>query len=144
MRNRLANCHNPYQGKFPRVLVVCSAGLLRSPTAAWVLSNEPYNCNTRAAGADSNFALVPVDVVLLAWADHIVTVNKATLSRLRYDFTDFDDVAAEAKKKVWCLDIPDSFNYRDPELVKLIHEGIEKCGLKDALCNPQPTTAGAA
>ena len=43
--NRLANTQNKYQGKYKKVLCVCSAGLLRSPTAALVLSQEPFNFN---------------------------------------------------------------------------------------------------
>ena len=50
LMNRLGNSKNPYQGDFKKVLCVCSAGLLRSPTAAWVLSNAPFNFNTREIG----------------------------------------------------------------------------------------------
>lgn len=49
--NRIANASNKFQGSYKRVLCVCSAGLLRSPTAALVLSKDPYNFNTRACGA---------------------------------------------------------------------------------------------
>ena len=30
------NCGNGYQGKYPKVLAVCSAGLLRSATIAFI------------------------------------------------------------------------------------------------------------
>ena len=50
LMNRIANSTNPFQKDYKRVLCVCSAGLLRSPTAAYVLSQAPYNYNTRAAG----------------------------------------------------------------------------------------------
>jgi predicted protein tyrosine phosphatase len=72
--NRLGNCGNRFQGGRNRVLCVCSAGMLRSPTIAWVLSNEPYGFNTRAAGISDEYALIPVDEVLLSWADEIVCV----------------------------------------------------------------------
>lgn len=80
--NRLANSSNIYQGKFKRVLCVCSAGLLRSPTAAFVLSQEPYNYNTRAAGLIKEFALVPVDEVLIRWADEIVCMSNEQAEQL--------------------------------------------------------------
>ena len=48
--NRLGNSRNIYQGKDKRVLCVCSAGLLRSPTAANVLHKE-FGYNTRACGS---------------------------------------------------------------------------------------------
>ena len=57
--------NNPYQGKDKRVLFVCSAGLLRSATAARIYASK---YNTRAAGS-ANYALVPVSDELIAWAD---------------------------------------------------------------------------
>lgn len=112
LMNRLANCSNIYQGKYKRVLCVCSAGLLRSPTAAFVLSQEPYNFNTRAAGLEKEFALIPVDEVLLEWADEIVCMNDEQAERLA-------DMSPEGKRIV-SLNIEDSFRYRDPKLIELI------------------------
>jgi predicted protein tyrosine phosphatase len=114
LMNRLGNANNPFQGPYKRVLCVCSAGLLRSPTAAWVLSQEPYNFNTRAAGLTKEFALIPVDRVLLHWADEIVCMNEDQAAEI--------NGMLEEPKPVVCLNIPDSFRYRDPELVRLILE----------------------
>lgn len=58
--NRAFVVGNSAQGRFRKVLCVCSAGVLRSPTAAWVFSNAPFNCNTRSAGTE-DCALVRVD-----------------------------------------------------------------------------------
>lgn len=46
-KNQLANVGNRFQTKTKKVLCVCSAGLLRSPTLANVL-NLKYGFNTRA------------------------------------------------------------------------------------------------
>lgn len=119
LMNRLANCSNKYQGRYKRVLCVCSAGLLRSSTAAWVLSNEPYNYNTRAAGLTKEFALVPVDEVLLAWSDEVVTMNAEQAEQIR-------EMLGEEEKPIIVLGIPDSFRYRDPALVSLIRESYDK------------------
>ena len=119
LMNRLANCSNKYQGKYKRVLCVCSAGLLRSPTAAWVLSNEPYNFNTRAAGLTKEFALVPVDEVLLTWADQIVVMNSEQAEQIR-------SLLGDEEKPIIVLGIPDSFPYRDETLVGLIRESYDK------------------
>lgn len=118
LMNRLANCANKYQGRYKRVLCVCSAGLLRSPTAAWVLSNEPYNYNTRAAGLAKEFALVPVDEVLLAWADEIVTMSAEQAEKIRSMLIDETPIVV--------LGIPDSFMYRDEKLISLIRESYDK------------------
>ena len=119
LMNRLANCSNRYQGKYKRVLCVCSAGLLRSPTAAWVLSNEPYNFNTRAAGLSKEFALVPVDDVLLAWADQIVVMNSEQAAHIRA-------LLGDEEKQIVVLGIPDNFRYRDETLIGLIKESYDK------------------
>jgi predicted protein tyrosine phosphatase len=112
LMNRLANCHNQFQGEYKKVLCVCSAGLLRSPTTAVILSQKPYNFNTRAAGLMEDFALIPVDKVLLEWADEIVCMNTEQEKQLRK--------IAKKNCPVICLNIPDSYAYRDPKLVKLI------------------------
>lgn len=108
--NRLGNTHNPYQGKYKKVLCVCSAGLLRSPTTALVLSQEPYNYNTRACGIEEDFALIVLDEVLIEWADEIVCMSDNQRVRIQ-NLT---------KKPVICLNISDSYQYRDPELIELI------------------------
>lgn len=108
--NRKYNSKNPYQGKYKRVLCVCSAGLLRSPTTAFVLSNEPYNFNTRAAGIDVGHALIPVDEVLIEWADEIVCMDEYQEKQLK-ERTD---------KPVHNLKVGDSFEYRDKGLVTII------------------------
>lgn len=113
--NRAYNAGNPYQGAFKRVLCVCSAGLLRSPTAAVVLSQPPFDFNTRAAGLEESYALMPVDEVLVSWADEIVCM---TLQHREILITRFPTAAA----KVVVLKIPDDYRYRDPELMKLIAE----------------------
>lgn len=110
--NRRWNAKNPYQGDYKKVLCVCSAGLLRSPTAAWVLSNEPFNFNTRACGMDRDHALIPLDDVLLEWADEIVCMND-------YQYIELGKMT---KKRIINLQIDDSFNYRDPDLVNMVRQ----------------------
>lgn len=113
--NRIHNSTNPFQGEFKRVLCVCSAGLLRSPTAAYVLSQEPFNFNTRAAGIEKSYALIPVDSVLISWAEEVVCMTEQHKTMLLDSFP-----SAEAKVKV--LNVPDNFAYRNAELMKLIAE----------------------
>jgi predicted protein tyrosine phosphatase len=117
IKNRMYNMGNPAQGPYRRVLTVCSAGLLRSPTAAFVLGNPPFNFNTRAAGLSADFALVVVDEYLLHWADEVVCMSKAQ----KVELEDMIDRMKMGKPTpVICLDIDDDFEYRDPKLMKLI------------------------
>lgn len=108
--NALHNCRNPYQGTTEKVLTVCSAGLLRSPTVANILQRWGYN--TRAAGVH-DYALVQVDDVLLQWADTIVFVSDRLKDILEHDYV------ISAVKRVVILDIPDDFPYGDPALITL-------------------------
>ena len=75
LNNRMHNLSNPHQGKAKKVLCVCSAGLLRSPTAANVL-HEAFGYNTRAAGVNKEYALIPVEEGLLVWADEVVCMEQ--------------------------------------------------------------------
>jgi len=106
---------NPYQGEYKRVLCVCSAGVLRSATSALVLSQEPFNFNTRSAGIEY-YALIPVTEVLLTWADEVVCMTKEHEYKLKHI----------TKKPIKCLNIPDSYEYRNQDLMKMIKENYEK------------------
>lgn len=115
--NRLHNCTNPYQGKAKRVLCLCSAGLLRSPTAAVVLQEE-FGHNTRAAGVSKEYALIEMDEVLLNWADEIVAVEQSIADKVPEAFLD----------KLKVLNVPDRYGYMDPELQKIIYNQYTNYG----------------
>jgi predicted protein tyrosine phosphatase len=104
------------------VLCVCSAGLLRSPTVAWVLSQPPYNCNVRIAGVRPEYALVPVDEVLINWAEDIVAVNKFEAQTVRDIINKYRHALCDPK--VWELQLPDQFEFRDPTLVGMIRRQL--------------------
>lgn len=116
LMNRLYNSKNLYQTQAKRVLAVCSAGLLRSPTVANVLHAE-YGYNTRAAGTVEEFALIPVDAVLLDWADEVVYVEPAVYRLLSNHHVLGSTVLT---KRNVLLNIPDQFAWNDPELRNLI------------------------
>ena len=111
MNNRMYNCKNPNQGDSKKVLCVCSAGLLRSPTCAIVLHRE-FGYNTRAVGIDVDHALIPIDRVLCTWADEIVcmTANQKL----------YIEKFIKSDTKIICLEIEDNFEYMNPQLQELI------------------------
>lgn len=115
-RNQLGNVSNPYQTKAKRVLTVCSAGLLRSPTTANVLHRK-FGYNTRAAGSTTSFALIPVTEALIAWADEIVFVNNVNYHEVCETF----DKRLE-RKDVVVLNVPDNYEWNDPVLQEIILE----------------------
>lgn len=111
--DRLATALHWGQGPYKKVLCVCTAGILRSPTAAWVLSQPPWSYNTRAAGIDPTCALVVLDAPLIAWADEFVCLEARHRKALPKDL---------GGRAVYVLGIPDRFEYREPRLVQLIKE----------------------
>lgn len=128
-RNRLGNASNGYQGHFKKVLCVCSAGVLRSPTLAEVLTREPFNFNTRAVGLDQEFALVPIDLVHIAWADEICVMDHEQLGIVEEMVEQLEENHGRGMmhfgdKKIHNLLVPDDFGFRDPTLVKIL---TEKC-----------------
>ena len=125
-RNRLGNSKNPYQGDFKKVLCVCSAGLLRSPTAAWVLSNAPFNFNTRAVGANPEYAMLMLDAVNVCWADEVVVMDNSQKNQVLALCEEYG-----WNKPVHVLNVPDDYGYRDPELVELLTEELSKVFLEN-------------
>lgn len=111
-KNQLANVGNRFQTKTKKVLCVCSAGLLRSPTLANVL-NIKYGFNTRAVGADKEFALIPITQALIWWADEIVFVNFEAFSSL--DQEEKDEIEEVGVTKT-ILNIEDDFDWMDANL----------------------------
>lgn len=118
--NRRGNVRNPFQGDAKKVLCVCSAGLLRSPTAANVL-HQHYGHNTRAVGANGEYALVPVDAVLCEWADEVVFVEEDVYN---YVWPNFSDILR--RKKIIILNVPDQYEWNDPELRQIIKQQYEE------------------
>jgi predicted protein tyrosine phosphatase len=111
---------NSYQGDYKRVLTVCSANMLRSPTIAHVLSAEPYNFNTRSAGTQF-YALIPVTEDLLMWADEVVCADTEHALYIRDKMIEY-----MLDKPIINLNIPDIYEYRNPELIELIKERYEQ------------------
>ncbi len=119
-KNALWNCKNPNQGKYTKVLAICSAGLLRSATIAWWLARNT-EANVRNAGIH-DYALVPLDDVLVTWADVIICSDE---EKQEYVLSKFDI----GNRKLYCFDLPDIYEYRQPELVELIGKKYLELGV---------------
>lgn len=126
---------NRFQGDYKKVLTVCSAGILRSATAAHVLAADPYNFNTRNVGTES-YALIPVTEDLLMWADEIVCMQKV------HEIFVLKKMLAWSipEKRIITLNIEDIYEYRHPELVGLITEKYDRSQEKDPIIEFPPTS----
>lgn len=108
---------NECQGAARRALFVCSAGMLRSATAAAI--GTKLGLNTRACGSE-NYALIPISVNLINWAQEIYFVNYYNYASAKHVFCEDTDTSIQliGKSTVW--DIEDIYNYSDPKLVCII------------------------
>lgn len=114
-KNALWNCKNPYQGTRKRILCVCSAGLLRSPTLADELTKRNYN--TRAVGVH-DYALIKIDEVLIEWADVIIAIEDNIKWEIEKQFPNI-------KKVIVSFGIPDTYEYQSEELVAIINKTLD-------------------
>lgn len=114
--------NNPYQSNRPKLLFVCSVGMLRSPTAAAVGVQRGYN--TRAVGSDVSCALIPLSVNLIEWADHIFFM---TMENWDEAVETFEDVGylEDLKEKSTILGINDSYDAFDPTLIRIINDWFD-------------------
>jgi predicted protein tyrosine phosphatase len=112
-RNQCGNAKNPYQGKTKKVLCVCSAGLLRSPTTAKFLQST-YGYNVRACGVAEEYALVPISTALIYWSDEIVFAEQEHYEAVK-------DYLQHYTGRIVVLGIPDMYEYDNPK----IHEYLQ-------------------
>ena len=96
-----------------RVLFLCSQNKLRSPTAEQVFASWP-GVETDSAGLGVG-AQVPLSPEQIEWATIIFVMENAHRRRLNTAFRRFLN-----GKRVICLDIPDDYDYMQPELVRLL------------------------
>jgi predicted protein tyrosine phosphatase len=103
----------------PRVLFICSQNRLRSPTAEQVFASWP---GVEVASAGLNIgAENPVTPELLQWSQLIFVMEKAHRNKLLSKFREH-----LRDKRIVCLDIPDDFDYMDPELVRLLKARVPR------------------
>ncbi|MBN8422319.1 MAG: protein tyrosine phosphatase [Verrucomicrobia bacterium] len=101
-----------------KILFLCSRNQWRSPTAEKVYQNDP-RVDVRSAGTSAS-ARCRVSEKLLLWADLVIVMEHAHRQRLRELFP---EIVRELRIEV--LDIPDDYEFMNPELVALIQERVE-------------------
>jgi len=101
------------------ILFICSQNRLRSPTAEQVFANWP-GVETSSAGLNKD-AENPLTPELLEWAHTIFVMERAHRSKLSARFKPH-----LGDKRVVCLDIPDEYEYMDPELIGLLMSRVPR------------------
>lgn len=97
-----------------RALFICTHNRLRSPTAEQVFASWPgIETDSAGVGADAD---VPLSPEQLAWAEIVFVMEKVHRSRLSKRHLN--------GKRIVCLDIPDDYDYMQPELVRLLEKKV--------------------
>ena len=97
-----------------RVLFVCRQNRMRSATAERLFCKRT-DLDVRSAGTSPD-ALTRVNVNMLDWADLIFIMDDDQRRSLHRQFA-----SHPALERLICLDIPDEFDFMQPELVELLH-----------------------
>lgn len=101
------------------LLFVCSENRLRSPTAEAVFSQYP---GVHAIGAGTNSdSETPVSGDLIEWADVVFVMEKSHQNKLSKKYREL-----LRHKRLVCLDIPDIYDYMQPELIKLLEARVPR------------------
>ena len=100
-----------------RVLFICSQNKLRSPTAEQVFSTWP-GVETDSAGLNAD-AIVALSTEQLEWASVIFVMEKSHKNKLFRRFGNF-----VKNKKVICLNVPDIYDFMQPELIRSLEEKV--------------------
>ena len=101
------------------LLFICSRNKLRSPTAEEVFSSLP-DFEVASAGLD-NDADLKLTSEMVDWADIIFVMEKIDLAKLKAAF------GPHLKRQhIICLDIPDRFEFMDPDLVRILKQKVPK------------------
>lgn len=108
------------QPSSPRInlLFVCSKNRWRSPTAEAVYRDDPrVNVRSRGTASDAANKISRND---LQWADRIMVMEPKHKQRLQADYP------GELRfTEINVLDIPDDYQYMEPELVKMVRAAVE-------------------
>ena len=115
--------NNHSQGNDLRVVFVCSAGLLRSPSAARIAGE--YRINARSAGSHLHYALIPLSANLIKWAHWVVFMNPENEFEITMKIPDADLLELTRDKSiVW--NIEDTYNYMEESLEWILRKKIEE------------------
>jgi predicted protein tyrosine phosphatase len=100
-----------------KLLFLCSRNRWRSPTAEKIFHGID-GVHARSAGTEPG-ARIKVTAGHLGWADLILVMEQKHLRRLREKY------AVELTgKRVVCLNIPDDYQFMQPELVERLEASV--------------------
>jgi len=97
------------------ILFVCSRNQWRSPSAEAIYKNSQAH-NARSAGTSAN-ARIKINQALIDWAEIIFVMENKHRQILIQKFN--------INQPLIVLDIPDEYQYIDPELIAMLKTSVE-------------------
>jgi predicted protein tyrosine phosphatase len=101
-----------------KMLFLCHGNIDRSPSVEYIYANRP-GLQVKSAGTGW-FAIKPVHAGLLQWCDCIICMEDI---HKQYIVENYAGIIAG--KRIDVLDIPNEYQYMQPELVEIIKEKME-------------------
>ena len=99
------------------VLFICSKNQWRSPTAEKVFARDPMLAvRSRGVSKSARRVVTAGDII---WADIVFVMESEHKRRLRADYP-----RETRRTEVEVLDIPDDYEYMDPELVGILKAAV--------------------
>ena len=99
--------------KTMNILFICSRNKWRSPTAEKIYK-QSAGFNVKSAGTEAG-ARIKINAKLIDWSDIIFAMEKKHKQRLTENFP-----SQTSTKKIIVLDIPDEYEYMNPELIDML------------------------
>ncbi len=100
-----------------KLLFICSQNRLRSPTAEAIFA-EYAGLEVESAGLDRE-AEIPLSSEAIQWADIIFVMEQSHRTKLSKNFQPW-----LKNKRIVCLDIPDEYEYMEPDLIELLKKKV--------------------
>lgn len=100
------------------ILFVCSRNEWRSPTAEEIYKNT-NGLQVRSAGTEPS-ARIKLNAKTIVWADVIFVMEKKHKQRMLEKFSD-----ELHDKEIIILDIPDDYQFMDPELIEELKSKVD-------------------
>ncbi len=99
----------------PNLLFICSKNQWRSPTAELLFKGHQLH-NARSAGT-SDKARIKLNQKLMDWANAVFVMEYKHRDIVKQQFYDH-------QKKIIVLNIPDDYQFNDPELIEILKLGL--------------------
>lgn len=108
---------NSFKSEPIKFLFVCSRNKKRSRTAEEIFKSRP-GIQVKSAGTEPS-ARIKVTEGMIGWADIILVMEKKHAAILRQDFQQ-----TLIGKRLRCLDIPDDYEFMDPDLIGMLESVV--------------------